>query len=157
MDNYNSLFPFSCFFLSFPTKGIIYPVCEQVQLILSYNMTLSIYIGDSSLSGFSEKPYNAYQMKLFEKEFCFFSAFDSLNLLKQKRYSSSYFRQKKNKHSIYNLLIFYFFPLFFTLFVHNCTSFHVKVGSFRIFSTAFSSVSKVFLIKKKVIKIFVTH
>ena len=52
---------------------------------------------------FSEKPYSAYQMKRFEKEFCFFSAFDSLNLLKQKRY-----RQKKTKDSIYNLLIFYF-------------------------------------------------
>ena len=43
------------FFLSFPAKGINYPVCDRVQLILSYNMNLSIYIGDSSLSEFLRK------------------------------------------------------------------------------------------------------
>ena len=32
--------------------------------------------------------------------------------------------------------------------IHNCTSFHMKVGSFRIFSTAFYSFSKIFLTKK---------
>ena len=110
-DNYNSLFPFSCFFLSFPAKGIIYPVCDRVQLILSYNMNLSIYIGDSSLSEFLRKTLQCYLMKRFEKDFCFFGAFDSFNLLKQKRYSSSYFRQKKNKDSIYNLLITCFFSI----------------------------------------------
>ena len=54
-DNYNPLFPFSCFFLSFPAKGIIYPVCDRVQLILSYNMNLSTFIGDSSMSEFLRK------------------------------------------------------------------------------------------------------
>ena len=117
-------------------------------------MNLSIYIGGSSLSEFVRKPYNAYQIKLFEKEFCFFSAFDSLNLLKQKKDIEVVFITRKRTKIVFTHILF--FPLFVTLFVHNCTSFHMKVGSFRIFSTAFSLVSKVFL-TKKVIKIFVTH
>ena len=117
-DIYNSLCPFSCFFFSFFAKGIIYPVCDRMQLILSYNMNLSTLVVVRCQS-FSEKPYNAYQMKLFEKDFCFFSAFDSLNLLEQKRYPSSYFRQKKNK----DLLIYYF--IFFFYYYSVCTSFHM--------------------------------
>ena len=114
-----------CFHSSdfFPAKGI-YPVCDRVHLILSFYLNIHC-------QSFSEKPCNASQIKRFEKEFCFFIAFDSLNLLKQKRYSSSYYRQKKAKYCIYNLLIFYFisvdylYILSFYLNLH-CQSFSEK-------------------------------
>ena len=51
-------------------------------------------------------------------------------------------------YSFITFILFYLFPLFVTLFVHSCTSFHMKEGSFRIFSTAFSSSSKVVSHKK---------
>ena len=110
-ESYNSLFPFSCFFLSFPAKGIIYPVCDRVQLLLSYNMNLSIYTGDNSLSEFLRKTLQCIPNEtFFKKEFCFFSAFDSVNLLKKTTTDIQVvvFARKKNKDSIYNILIFYF-------------------------------------------------
>ena len=75
---YTSLFPFFCF-VFFSAKGI-YPVYDRVQLILSFYMNLRIYVVRVS----QKKPFTAYQMKRFEKEFCFLSTFCSLNLLKQK-------------------------------------------------------------------------
>ena len=48
-------------------------------------------------------------MKGFKQEFCFFSAFNSLNLLKQKDIQVIIFRQRKTKDSIYSLLIFFLF------------------------------------------------
>ena len=65
----------------FPAKGI-YPVCDWVQLILSVYMNLRIYVVIVSQKKLTYQL--AYQMKRFEKEFCFLSTFYSLNLLKQK-------------------------------------------------------------------------
>ena len=52
-DNYNFCFHSPVSFFLFLQKE--YPVCDRVQLILSYKMNLSIHIGDSSLSEFLRK------------------------------------------------------------------------------------------------------
>ena len=112
-------------------------------------MNLGIYTGDNSLSEFLRKTLRCIPNEtFFEKEFCFFSAFDSVNALKQTDIQVVVFARKRI-NIVFITYSYSIFPLFVTLFVHSCTSFHMKVGSFRIFSTTYSAVSKVFLMKKK--------
>ena len=107
--------------------------------------TTNHHLKDIHCRSFSEKPYKAYQMKRFEKEFCFFSAFDSLNLLKQKDIQVVIIARKRPKIVIILAhILFYLCRLFVTLFVHSCTSrlfshlFHRFFIKFMKFKCSFS-------------------
>ena len=104
-------------------------------------MNLSIYIGDSLFSEFLRKTLQCIPNETFGKRILLLKRIRLFKSTETKKIFKQLFSPEKE-----------LFPLFVTLFVHSCTSFHVKVGSFRIFSTTFLAVSKVFLIKKKSLK-----